>query len=287
MERSNKKSVIIFSIIAILCGWLGVLVDSVLPKQREGSTLGMLIWLVLPLLSAVLIRTFIKNSWKPLGVKPKFKTNWKWYIISFVLFPIITLATRVFGYVTGWTDFSKFNLMESSEVFFGVMAYNLFKNIFEELAWRGFLTERLITLKMSDWKIYSIVAVVWGTWHIPYYLFFLNIGGSRIQSILTNYMLLFCWIILFTEIYRLTRSIWPCVILHAVVNSLVVINDYISIQEGKIIFISYDTGIISLAICVCLGLVLRSFRIQRDTMLQQLGSTKAFPDSAKKSKFGY
>ena len=34
---------------AFTCGWLGVLVDKVVEQQPEGESLGMLIWLVLPL----------------------------------------------------------------------------------------------------------------------------------------------------------------------------------------------------------------------------------------------
>ena len=158
---------------------------------------------------------------------------------------------------------SKLNIGKIMFVFFGVFAGSFIKNIFEECAWRGFLTERLIKLNVSDGLMYFITAIIWFMWHIPYYLVLLSGNGTtknRIKLIIIAFITLGCWIMMFTELYRLTRSIWPCVVLHATVNSLVVINDYISISSGKGLFLSYDTGIISLVICIYIGICLRRYR---------------------------
>ncbi|MCB2360863.1 CPBP family intramembrane glutamic endopeptidase [Clostridium estertheticum] len=266
MEKKIKKSIIIFSFISIFCGWLGVLIDMVLTEQPKGNSLGMLVWLVSPLITAVLIRIFMKDSLRSLGLNPNFKSNLKWYIISFLIFPLITIFILAIGVITKWVDISMFNFTDFTVTFLGTFVMYFIKNIFEELAWRGFLTERLIKLKCSDRKIYSIVAGVWLLWHVPYYLFFLsgnNINGSGIKLLFWPAITLGCWIVMFSELYRITRSIWPCVILHAVINSLVVINDYISIKVGKGILVSYDTGIISLVICICIGIFIRNYRIEK------------------------
>lgn len=266
MKKEIKKSIIIFSFISIFCGWLGVIIDMVLTEQPKGNSLGMLLWLVIPLITAVLIRIFMKDTWKSLGLKPNFKGNLKWYLISFLTFPIITIVVLTIGVITKWVDISMFNFTDFTVAFLGTFLMYFIKNIFEELAWRGFLTERLIKLKCSDEKIYSIVASVWLLWHVPYYLFFLagnNIDVSGIKLLFWLAITLVCWIVMFSELYRLTRSIWPCVILHAVINSLVIINGYISIKVGKGILVSYDTGIISLVICICIGIFIRNYRIKK------------------------
>lgn len=266
MEKKIKRNTVLFSLISISCGWLGVLVNNILTKQPEGYSLGMLLWLVLPLLTAVLIRAFIKDDSKSLGLKPNFKGNLKWYLVSFIIFPAITLFVFTIGSISNWIDFSKFHFADFAAAFLGMFAANFIKNIFEELAWRGFLTERLIKLKCSDGKIYSIVVIVWSLWHVPYYLFFLPgniINGSRITTLFLGIITLVCWIIMFSELYRLTRSIWPCVILHAAINSLEVIYNYISIKGGKDIFVNYDTGIISLVICIFIGILMRNYRIKK------------------------
>lgn len=273
MDKKIKKSIIIFSSISILCGWLGVLIDMVLTKEPKGNSLGMLLWLVIPLITAVLIRIFMKDSWKSLGLKPNFKGNLKWYLISFLMFPLITIFVMTIGFIAKWVDISRFNFSDFTVAFLGTFVMLLIKNIFEELAWRGFLTERLIKLKCSDKKVYSVVACVWLLWHVPYYLFFLpgnNIDISGLKMLFWLAITLGCWIVMFSELYRLSRSIWPCVILHSVINSLVIINDYISIKVGKGILLSYDTGIISLVICICIGIFIRNYRIKRTVKQSKL-----------------
>ena len=265
MENRNiKKSVILFSIVAVSSGWIGILVEKLLAGHlKEGDTPGMGLWLLFPVMTAILIRVFMKNGWKSLGIRPKFKGNVKWYIISAIIFPIIFIIVLVLGYITNWTDMSKLDIGRIMFVFLGVFVGSFIKNIFEECAWRGFLTERLIKLKISDGFMYFITAIIWFMWHIPYYLVLLSSNGTsenRIKLLIIAFITLGCWSMMFTELYRLTRSIWPCVVLHATVNSLVVINDYISISSGKGLFLSYDTGIISLAICICVGICLRRYR---------------------------
>lgn len=49
----TKRNIIIFVVIALLCGWLGVIIDHFIPEQPNGNTLGMGIWLILPLLTTI------------------------------------------------------------------------------------------------------------------------------------------------------------------------------------------------------------------------------------------
>lgn len=265
-NRVLKKSVIIFSVMVVSSGWIGVLIEKLLSgKLKEGSTPGMGLWLVIPVLSVIILRVFMKNGWKPLGIKPKFKGNIKWYIFSILIFPVITIAVLTVGVVTNWIDISQFNIEKFLYAFYSIFISLFIKNIFEELSWRGFLTERLIKLNINDSKIYIIAGTVWFLWHIPYYLVLLTgTDINRIESIIYIFLTVGSWIIMFTELYRLTRSIWPCIILHAMMNALIVINDYITISQGKGFIFSYDTGIISLAICICIGLCMRKCRKSKE-----------------------
>lgn len=273
MNKKVKRSVVVFSIISALSGWIGVLVNSILTKQPKGESLGMLIWLVLPLLTAFFIRAFRSGWVKTLGLKPNFNGNLKWYFVSLFIFPTIAIMVIAIGYFTNCVDLSKFNFQGFVFSFLGMFAFNFIKNIFEELAWRGFLTERLIDLRCSDLKIYIIAVIVWSLWHVPYYLFFLSVShsdGSRIQLLFSGVLVLVCWIVMFTELYLITRSIWPCVILHAVNNSLIVIYNYISIKGSTTAFLDYNAGIISLVICILIGIFMRNYRIKKGNMYEQL-----------------
>jgi hypothetical protein len=68
---------------------------------------------------------------------------------------------------------------------------------------------------------------------------------------------------MFTELFRVTKSVWPCVILHTVEDSLInllVISGYISIAAGKEILISPINGIITSILYVAVGLGIRAYR---------------------------
>ncbi|MDD4171804.1 MAG: CPBP family glutamic-type intramembrane protease [Syntrophomonas sp.] len=53
------------------------------------------------------------------------------------------------------------------------MLINFIIDIFEETAWRGYLTSQLLKFNLNDRKLYLIVGCVWVIWHIPYYMVFL------------------------------------------------------------------------------------------------------------------
>ena len=55
------------------------------------------------------------------------------------------------------------------------------KNVAEEGAWRGYLTPALIGRRLPDPWIWLVVGMIWGLWHIPYYLWFLD--ESLIRSV--------------------------------------------------------------------------------------------------------
>lgn len=172
MDKKRIQNIVIFVLVVIFSGWIGVLVDSVLTDQPKGDTLGMGIWLVLPMLTAFAIIIFSKGSWKDVGFKLNLKGNMKWYLTSVLIFPVVTAIILVIGATTKWIELSALNLKVFVGVFLGTLIINFIKNIFEETVWRGFLTSQLIKLNLKDWKLYLIVGSVWGIWHVPYYLFF-------------------------------------------------------------------------------------------------------------------
>lgn len=144
-----------------------------MPPQPGNETPGMALWLVLPLLTTIMLRAFAGDGWKDIALKPRLSSNTKWYVVSFVIFPFITAALLLIGWLMCWIDFSNFKTSDYLSVFAASLIPNFIKNIFEEFVWRGYLTSKLLQLKLNDWWLYLIVGTIWGAWHIPYYLFFL------------------------------------------------------------------------------------------------------------------
>jgi hypothetical protein len=272
MNKKATRNIWIFIFIVITSGWIGVLLDSALISQPEGDSLGMGIWLVLPLLTAFIIILFSKVTCRDLGLKPNFKSNMKWYLTSILIFPVITAIVLLIGATTNWIDLSTFNLKSFILVFSSTLLINFIKNTFEETAWRGYLTSQLVKLNLSDLKLYLIVACVWCFWHLPYYLVFLPeadikavIPVSRAVYVVVAFTTFLSWTVMFTELFRVTKSVWPCVILHTVEDSLInllVISGYISIVPGREILISPINGIITSILYIAVGIGIRAYRRQ-------------------------
>jgi len=268
--KTSRRNIMIFIVVVLLCGWFGVLVDKLIPEQPQGDTLGMGIWLISPLLATILLRSFAGDGWRDIGLLPNFKGNLKWYVIALFIYPAVTSVVLLISYVFGWMDFSAFNLSTVLSVFLGGLLIQFVKNFFEESVWRGYLTSKLSNLKLNDFWLYLIVGGVWGAWHIPYFLVFLS--ESDIISVLPVNRWLFtivgivtmiCWTVMYTEIYLMTRSIWPLVLMHMTEDALVnplILDGYIKIAQGKEFLVSPSAGILTTCLYLIVGWLLRMKR---------------------------
>ncbi|KPN97600.1 CPBP family intramembrane glutamic endopeptidase [Lysinibacillus sp. ZYM-1] len=281
----TKRNLIIFIVVVLLCGWLGVFVDHFISEQPKGDTLGMGIWLVFPFLTTILLRVFAGDGWRDIGLLPNLKGNIKWYIVSFLIYPVITSVVLLVSYIFGWMDFSDFNLDVLISVFVGGLLLQFVKNFFEESVWRGYLTSKLLTLKVNDFWLYFIVGGVWGAWHIPYFLVFLSesdifsvIPVNRWLFALIGIVTMICWTVMYTEIYLMTKSIWPLVLMHMTEDALVnplILDGYIKITQGKEFLVSPTAGIITTMLYLMVGLLLRTKRKKLERELVSKSTTTA------------
>ncbi|EON78256.1 hypothetical protein ADIS_1119 [Lunatimonas lonarensis] len=271
MNRSKTiRNLWIFSFVALGIGWLGVWLDGRLPDQAAEETLGMAVWLITPLLLVVVLRTFFGDGWKDAGLRPRLVSQWKWYLVAFLVFPVVTLLSLAVGALTGWVDFSPFDAGAYFSTFAMLLGINLLKNVFEESVWRGYLTAKLIGLKIGDGGIYLLAGMVWGLWHLPYYLEFLPeeamytvlpVQKGWFAAIAVVNMLV--WTVLFTELFRLTESVWSVVLLHAVEDAVInhlVIDGFVVLQSGTEILLSPICGILPTLLYLSIGLWLRRMR---------------------------
>lgn len=205
---------ICFIIITLISGWLGVLLDSLLKDQPKGSSLGMGLWLVLPFLTALLLR-ITGRDWKNAGIRLNLRGNIKWYAVGLLIYPTVTIITLLIAWLIGVIQVSNFVSSLPISVILVSFLANFIKNIFEEFSWRGYLTPKLIELKLNDWLIYLVFGIIWALWHAAYYLVFLPeeyfASLSRAGTILSGCVLMVAWAVMYVEIYRLTNSVWPVV----------------------------------------------------------------------------
>ncbi len=273
LKTRQIRNIVVFIVFALFSGWIGIFIDRLMPEQSGEESPGMAVWLVLPLLVVVILRSFAGDGWKDARLKPLFLKNIKWYAISLVIFPVVTGIVLLIGKMLGWIDLSNLNPTVFIPLFFNLLIIQFIKNIFEESVWRGYLTSKLLKFKMNDLSIYLVAGLVWSAWHLPYYLVFLPeqaintvLPVGRMEFFLVAAFTMLAWTVVFTELFRLSFSIWPVVILHAVEDALInplVIENYIVIEPGKEILISPICGLITTLFYLIIGLILRKIRINR------------------------
>lgn len=90
----------------------------------------------------------------------------------------------------------------------------------EEIGWRGFLQPEL-EKRFKSTIVYLVVGVIWAYWHLP-----ANLGGHNgldhrtLHSFLIFPMMVIAMSFVFGWLRSSSKTIWPCVYLHGVINSV-------------------------------------------------------------------
>lgn len=273
MSKRDKINLTLFVFVTITAGIFGYLLDQILTEQPEGNSLGMGLWLVLPFLTGIVLQ-IINKDLKQIGAKPNFKNNLKWYAVSVLVFPCVMLVCIIAAKLMGGLIVGEIELSELFVLMLTTFFANCIKNIFEEFAWRGCLVPYLEKTGMNDWFLYASSGLVWGMWHITYYMFFLPdeyfTEISRPMMVVVGIFMMIFWSPLFVELRRLTKSVWPCVLLHsmedAVPTMLFVTANVFRIKEIYADMLDPIRGIVPTAIVFIIGLGLRSYRIKKSML---------------------
>lgn len=270
-RKTTLRNLSIFTFVVLISGWVGHALNIAMDNP-PGENLGMLLWLVAPLFASIYLRAFAGDGWKDTGIKPLLRGNSKWYVLSLLIFPALTLSTVLIGNIFGWISFSGFNISLFLQAFAVALIPNFIKNIPEEFVWRGYLTPKLASLKINDFLLYLVVGLIWGLWHITYYLYFLD--SETLQAFTSLSMVVFipltvvtmiAWTIVYVELWFLTKSIWPAVLMHMVEDAFVnplILDSSFQMAGGKELFIHPAIGIISILLYTTVGLTLRRIRLK-------------------------
>ena len=268
------RNIMIVSVITVGGGWLGIWLNNVTGNTMPPmQSLGALIWLTSPALSGFALRTFGGDGWKDSGFGFHLLSSWKWYLAGILVYPLAALLTFGLGALFGIISADGFDgyLSAAGVMFVG----SLMKNIFEEFAWRGYLTPRLDAAKVHPILNHLIVGILWWSWHLPYYYYFLDrsILASSITTSIPVFLaiglfVMFPTAILFGELRLVGRSVWPVFVLHNVINALsmpLLINGFIKVN-GPLgaVFTPTNEGIITSILFGAAGLVIYKFRMSKE-----------------------
>jgi membrane protease YdiL (CAAX protease family) len=278
--NKSIRNLIIFTIVAVGGGWLGVVLDRLSPPQDPMQGLGALVWLVSPLLANLLLRLFGGDGWKDFGLGLNLRGAWIWYLAAPVIILVASFLPLVLGSVFGAISFPGFAqrgfgaFLSLTAAAFGMA---MIKNIFEEFSWRGYLTPRFEALKLNPYLSSILTGFIWAAWHVPYYLYFLNRAVLQAHTplpvpvfLLSAFLVLPFHAFAYGELRLLTKSTWTTWLLHNFANaiSLTLISEgfvRLSRDVSGVLLSPGTEGILHSLIMGLIGFGLYKFRISRET----------------------
>ncbi len=266
---SSTIRLVIFSIITLSSGWIGLLVNNALGVPHSMNSLGSLIWIVTPLLAGAVmalsdpsLRRPYAASWLPGRLRA--------YGVALGVFPLSFALAIVVGWAAGWLTPAGLGAFGGA-VAAGVLG-TVLKNVAEEGAWRGYLAPALIGRQLSAPWIWLISGMIWSLWHIPYYGWLLDESLTRsvydvppLVYALITVPIMICWAPLFTELRILSGSIWPGLIAHSIANlsQIPLSLGGLPIAPGRELLVSPLVGVIPNAVVLAAGLGLWARRTGR------------------------
>lgn len=138
-------------------------------------------------------------------------------LFAFLSFPALILSLSIIpAYIIGDISYKK-----PSSYFIDSLSLSLFllliKNISEELAWRGYLQNKLNYFLSSKVYVYAVTGIIWSLWHLPI-IYLYPQEGQELKSFHLFMLTLVASSFFYGQITSIAKSLWPAIFLHISVN---------------------------------------------------------------------
>jgi membrane protease YdiL (CAAX protease family) len=213
------------------------------------------------------------------GLRPHYRANRRWYVLSSAFYPIARLTAIGGGIaVDHWELYDDRSPLRFAAVAAVALIPFTFAAGAEEFGWRGYLTPRLEAAGVGRLANHLLVGVVWEAWHLPY----LDAWDYSTESLwtLAPRVILGTTVIaiVYGEIRLRTGSVWPAVMMHASSNAVagaLVNTDNVLVQNEPApwLFSPGVDGVVVIAISAALAAVLMLRRPARDFSTPSTDST--------------
>jgi membrane protease YdiL (CAAX protease family) len=261
-NKRTKRNLIIFTVLVLgLAVLAGVIEPLTVPPGAEPGTpgLGQLLWIIAPLGVMLLLRIFGGDGWADFGLRPNFKSNGFWWLVSVLIFPAVITISVLIGALLG-------GLALNVNMFAGVVGAlltglisALIKNIFEEFAWRGYLAPKLYSLNMNIWLSHAIVGMIWGAWHLPFvYVFWPYLIPDMLWTFVPLLLVgTFSQSVVYGEIRLATASVLPAWAMHTIGNAIgnaLLLSSFIQFDPGWELLVSPGAeSVVSIVLMFAIG----------------------------------
>lgn len=144
----------------------------------------------------------------------KVKVNLLWYLFVLIVPLILFSIPWIINVLSKGTNMKLFT--DQIYMVFAVLPISIVCGGSEELGWRGVLLPELLK-KFTKIKSTLILGIIWILWHLP--LFFIKGSPQENSSFIFFFILGISLSFLLTVLYISTKSIFLCILFHALVNS--------------------------------------------------------------------
>ena len=232
MENTKiKRNVTLFVVVVLLISTIGGIIMATVGE------IGGLVFIVGPILMAILLRTLGRDGWQDAGLRLHLKVSWRWYLFSLLVYPVIIVLAVAIGVLFGVTEING-RFSEIWPLFIAGMGVQLFPrmlySMFEEWGWRGYLEPRLTLLGVSDLPRHLFVGFIWAIWHFP-----LIFATDYTEIPFPIYLPIFVigtmlTAVVYGQMRKASHTVWTSVLMHGVANTFlwsIIENDLVSFNN--------------------------------------------------------
>lgn len=283
MNPTDKKGIVSFLIITFVLTYLiefALISGGVSPiMQGLGQYVVALVMWVPALAAFITVKFITKEDFKILRIR---FGSWKPYLLTALLIPACYLIIYIITYFLNFgqpdwqmNHFKSFFEKEGIAIpaipnpsltwgalyFTTLLFAPIINGLFgfgEELGWRGYLLFKLMPL--GKWKAYSILAIIWGLWHLPLILVGFMYPGYPYYGIILFCILTFGLGLFMNELTIRYKSAVLAGWVHGLFNSQRLGIWTILFPDVNPLLGGYN-GLVGLAIWILLGIItMRYFR---------------------------
>ncbi len=204
----------------------------------QGQDIGGLLFIISPILLAVILRVGFRQGWQTAGLRPNFRGHGYDYALAVLVWPIIAAITLTGGIITGALTVPNGLIGMWLVGIVTMLPLTLLYSICEEFGWRGYLEPQLEKLGVPDFYRHLLVGVIWALWHIPYLMTFGSVANLPAWQLIPLYGVATLAMAVWYGVSRKrTNSVWPAVIAHGWANAILwplIVGEIVTINSSLI-----------------------------------------------------
>ncbi len=200
-----------------------------------GYEIGGLVFIISPILMAVMLRMFAGEGWSTAGLRLNLRGHGFDYALALLVWPVLVMISLVGGTVTGALELPDDIIARWWPAFLVILPLTMIYALFEEFGWRGYLEPQIEALGVPDLTRHLLVGGIWTLWHIPYLMTFGVMGTLPLWVFAPIYLIeTLAMAVWYGVVRKRTDSVWPAVIAHGLGNAIMwplIIGELVVIQQ--------------------------------------------------------